>query len=355
MTGYRASASADAAPMPDTVLICGVNWVGDAIMTMPALQVFRARHPACRICLLIKPALLPLWKMHAAPNEVWRFEPGIRGLWRAARAARAAGIGRSYALPHSVRSAVPPWLAGVPDRRGLPGPGRKWLLTKIATPTDAPDRRHQVYEYMDLLAPDEPQPPPPAVLSPGPAARESIRRFFDDDRAPWIGLIPGAARGPSKRWPAERFAAVGRRLAADRLGRVAVFGSSAERELCSEVARAIGPSALSLAGKTSLEEWAALLQLCRLVIANDSGGAHLAAALGAPVVAVFGATDPARTAPFGARGRWLQAPGIAGRRDIAPDDPRARAALEAVSVDEVYGAARDLLAETSHRFAEAAR
>jgi len=342
--------------MPDAVLICGVNWIGDAIMTMPALQVFRGRHGDCRIYLLVKPGLRPLWRMHAAPDEVWPLEPGLRGLWRAARAARRARVGRSYALPHSIRSALPPWLAGIADRRGLPGPGRRWLATKIATPRPPPDRRHQVYEYLDLLVPGETQPPPPPVLLPDAAARDGVRKYFGDDRAPWIGLIPGAARGPSKRWPAERFAAVGRRLMADGFGRVAVFGAAGETALCAETARAVGPSARSFAGMTSLEEWAALLQACRIVIANDSGGAHLAAAVGTPVVAVFGATDPACTAPYGARGRWLQAPGIAGRRDIAPDDPRGRAALEAISTDEVYGAARDLLAESApQRFGVGAR
>lgn len=344
MTGYRASASADPGA-PSSVLICGVNWIGDAIMTMPALQVFRARYPDCRVYLLVKPALVPLWRMHAAPDEIWPLEPGARGIWRAARRARAAGIARSYALPHSIRSALPPALAGIPDRRGLPGPFRRWLAPGIVRPRLAPGREHQVFEYLDLLTPGETTPPPPPALVPGPDARATVRRLLGDERSAWIGLIPGAARGPSKRWPIERFSEVGRRLAADRFGRIAVFGAAAEAELCSAVASQIGPEARSFAGQTRLDEWAALLQACRLVIANDSGGAHLAAAVGTPVVVIFGLTDPRRTAPYRARGRVLQPPGVAGRRDIAREDGRARAALAAISADEVYQAARGLMTD----------
>lgn len=346
MTGYRASASADDGA-PPSALICGVNWIGDAIMTMPALQVFRARFPDCRIFLLVKPALIPLWRMHAAPDEIWPLEPGVRGIWRAARHARAAGIARSYALAHSIRSALPPALAGIPDRRGLPGPFRRWLAPRVVRPRLAPGREHQVFEYLDLLTPGESEPPPPPSLVPGAAAYSAVQRFLGDESTAWIGLIPGAARGPAKRWPAERFAEVGRRLVAEHLGRIAVFGAATEAELCSAVASRIGPEARSLAGQTRLDEWAALLQACRLVIANDSGGAHLAAAVGAPVVVIFGLTDPSRTAPYGARGRVLQPPGVAGRRDIARDDERARATLAAISTDDVYQAARELLAGPS--------
>ena len=318
-------------------------------MAMPALQCFRRRFPERRIVLLSKPQLGALWRLHPAVHRVLPLEPGARGVWRAARALRTERCAEAYVLPHSIRSALPPFLARIPARMGLPGPGRRVLLTRVVPPRGGPGRERQVFEYMDLLAPDWNGSPPAPELRLPAEALAAVPRFFGDERAAWVGLIPGAARGPSKRWPAERFAEVGRRLAARRRVRVAVFGTASEAELCAGVARAIGPAALSAAGQTRLDEWAALLQTCRLVIANDSGGAHLAAAVGAPVVVLFGLTDPSRTAPWGARVRCLQAPGVAGRRDIAADDPRARAALEAISADEVFGAADDLFAESERR------
>jgi heptosyltransferase-2 len=284
--------------------------------------------------------------MSPVPDAVWPYPKGGTAIWQAARTVHAGHFSTAYVLPHSLRSALPAVLGRVPERIGTPGPLRRALMTRVVHPRPSGLRSNQTYEYLDLMAPWAADAPPPRPLLhlPG-SAREDAKRLLGDGAGPWIGLIPGAARGPAKRWPAPRFAAVGRRLAADGFGRVVVLGTAAEAALCAEVADACGPSAISTAGRTDFPTWAALLSLCRLAIANDSGGMHLAAALGVPVVGIFGATDPSRTAPL-SRGRWLQAPGVAGRRDIARDDRRARAALEAISVDEVYGAARDLLAES---------
>ena len=323
------------------VLVCVPNWVGDGIMAMPALQAYRKLNPAARIILLVKPAMRPLWAMHEAADGMVELLPGLRP---AVNAVRAAGGERVVILPHSFRSALIPCLAGIPERRGMPGHWRRWLLTDVVLPVPDPARTHQGYDYLDLLAPGTPtgsfEPPrlrvPDSALA---AARERLASLA----SPRIALMPGAARGPSKQWPAEHFIELGRRLAARPGAGLAVLGSAREAELCARVAAGIGAAARSLAGGTTLAEWAALLQTCALVVCNDSGGAHVAAAVGTPAVVIFGMTDPARTAPLGGRCRILQSEGPRSR-DIARDDPGAIKKLASIMPERVYQAALECLA-----------
>jgi heptosyltransferase-2 len=159
---------------------------------------------------------------------------------------------------------------------------------------------------------------------------------------PRLGLLPGAARGPSKQWPREHFLALAHRWIRELQGGVAIFGSSAETELCGELAAAAGRGAISLAARLDIPEWAAALSLCDVVVANDSGGMHVAAAVGAPVVALFGMTDPARTGPLGPRCVVLQESPTRAR-DIPRGSPEARKWLAAIQPDRVYETAQSLL------------
>ncbi|HRX07316.1 MAG TPA: hypothetical protein P5306_09565, partial [Kiritimatiellia bacterium] len=121
---------------PPRILVCGVNWLGDAILSMPALQAFRWENPDADLTLLVRPALAPLWAMHAAPTRVLSLPPaGTAGLRPLARSLRERGIDTAYVLPHSFRSALPPWLARIPSRIGLPGHfPRDLLLTDVRPP-----------------------------------------------------------------------------------------------------------------------------------------------------------------------------------------------------------------------------
>ena len=154
--------------------------------------------------------------------------------------------------------------------------------------------------------------------------------------------MPGAAYGPAKRWPAERFATAAR-LLKDRLQcNIVVIGSVEEHSLCAIVARGVGPGSLNLAGGTTLPELAAVLEQCRLALTNDSGGMHLATAMGVPVVAVFGITDPERTGPLGSAARVMQASAHRSR-DIRRDSPEARASLLRITPEQVAATAMELM------------
>ncbi len=337
MSGSHEFVSAEA---PAT-LVVGLNWVGDGIMSMPALQAYRASHPNERIVLMVKPAMAALWAMHDAPDEILQLESGLAGARRAAAAIRKAGCSRAFVLPNSFRAALVPFLARVPERIGMPGHARDFMLTQVVRAPLPPGREHQSYEMLSLLAPETPDPVEPPKLSVSEDARTTATELLDEDGGPWIALIPGAARGPSKQWPREHFEEAGRMLAKELEARFAVLGTPAEVELCEGVARAMGPAAISFAGRTNFGEWAALLERCRVVVANDSGGMHLAAALGTSVVALFGITDPARTGPLGPA-RILQH-AQQRSRDVPRDSEAARLSLASIQPGEVYEAVLQML------------
>ena len=342
MRASHESVSASAAGAA-RVLVVGVNWLGDSIMTLPALEALRRRRPGVRLVLLVKPALAPLWGLYPGAEAVLPLAEGLGGTWRTARAVRAGRFPEALVLPHSFRSALIPFLAGVPIRRGLCGHGRDWMLTEALRPAPRPGRGHQMDEYLQLLAPeagDELPAVPWLVVPEGPRRAAEARLAAP---GPVVGFFPGAAYGPSKRWPAERFGAVGCRLAAERGCRVAIFGSPRDAAAAAQVAAQVGPAALNLAGRTTLTDLAALLTGCAVVLGNDSGGLHLAAALGVPVVGIFGITDPAKTGPLGGRQRVLMAPGWDRRRDVPRVSAAAAAALAAISADAAYAAVGDLL------------
>lgn len=332
MPGSTASASSNAA-----LLVVGVNWIGDALMSLPALEAWRRAHPASRLILLTKSGLAPLWALSGAPDAVLTYDNAWRAMREAARAIRAAAPARAVIFPNSIRSALPPFWAGVPERIGRAGGGRGWLLTR-ALPRRRGEATHQSLEYFELLGLPRPTGPcePPALTIPP----DSVERMAERCRAlprPLLAVLPGAARGPAKRWPVRHFAALAARWVADRRGGVLVTGGPADRAAGDAIAAPLGASALNLAGQTSLAEWAAALAACDAVVCNDSGGMHLAAALGRRGVAVFGATDPRVTGPLG-RGLQIVQDDGPRARDIARRAAEAEKRLEAIRPERIYEA-----------------
>ena len=328
--------------MVQSVLIVSPNWLGDAVMAMPAVCRFRREHPQAQIVVLAKPGVAALWRMHDAPDEIIELCPGNAGTFAAVRFLRTRKFSQAIIFPNSFRSALIPFLAGIPKRRGTAFHARGLMINDRVSfaPSSETGVVHQTHEYFQILC-GSPfgdlsdtglRPPKPALLA----------ELDDGTDALWVGIIPGAARGASKRWP--YFAEAACRVLRERSDvRFVVAGSPGEAALCAEVAEAIGARAVSVAGRTNLTEFAALLGGCRLVMCNDSGGMHLASAAGVPVVAVYGVTDPVATGPIGANAVVICAEGVRGSRKIPRESATAEAALASIPPERVVDACLGLL------------
>jgi heptosyltransferase-2 len=319
---------------PGRVLVRGVNWLGDAVMTTPALQRLRERLPGSYITLLTPLKLADLWQGHPSIDEVMTLAAG-QGVWSAAgQIRRAMPFDLALVLPNSPRSALETWLGRIPQRVGYARPWRSWLLTRAIAPRSdrvvmrtltvrevrrlsgaqprpaPPSAAHQIHEYLHLAAALGacPEPLTPTAQVAAAEVEQAGKVFLADLPSKTrggtagppliLGLNPGAEFGPAKRWPAERFAAVAREVCRRFPSCLwLVFGGAEARELCQELARVAPGNTLNLAGRTSLRQLMALLKLCRVLLTNDSGPMHLAAALGTPVVVAFGSTSAELTGP----------------------------------------------------------
>ncbi len=352
MTASPGSASGGPSQPPpddrDGVLVCGPNWLGDSVMAMPALHEFAQRNPAADITMLVKPGLSELWRMHSAVASVIELHDWPAGVLSATVRVGGIKFDRAYVLPHSFRASLVPFLAGVPDRVGLPGHSRDWMLTTVIASGEKAAKGHQMLEYAVLMGLSEggdltgPQLNIPADVM--AQCRDSFANQFGDqgDRC-IVGVVPGAARGPSKRWPAQRFAEVARRLAADSKCAIAAFGQADDRETCAAVLPDSPACTANFAGETNLQQFAGMLSLCDVVVTNDSGGMHLASAVGTKVVAVFGLTDPVKTGPIGTGHRTIKAVSDGASRDVPRESAEALRALESIAPEAVYDAVVETL------------
>ena len=304
----------------ERILVRATNWIGDAVMSLPALQALRERFPSAHIAVLARPWVADLYAREPFADEVipyaaargWR---DIGGKLRLARELHRRSFDCALLLQNAFEAAALVRAARIPRRIGYDRDGRGWLLTDaIPVPRSGEIPPHEQFYYLELLRRtgwlDELPSESTIRLRSADAAAEAGRRRMQELGIPLpvIGVSAGAAYGTAKRWLPERFAAAASRLAGEVNGSVALFGSADERALCQSVADAIGPRAHNLAGRTTLREFIDLAAACRVYLTNDSGGMHIASALGVPTVAVFGATNHITTGPTGALARVVREP-----------------------------------------------
>jgi heptosyltransferase-2 len=276
--------------------------MGDVVLSLPALRDLRRNFPQARIEVLARSTVADLYR--AVPEvDATLVSAGFRADLPALRGRFDAAV----LLPNSFGSALQLALAGIPERWGYGTDGRGLLLTRRARVPNGLRGRSEVYYYRAMLAGLGLQvsASPDASLACPAEWRDRGGALLGGD-GPWIGVNAGAAYGGAKRWLPERWAAVAE-IAARRSGaRVAVLGSASERPQGEAIAAAIGASARVLCGDTDLPALAGVLAGLRLLLTNDSGPMHLAAALGVPVLAVFGPTDWRETAPVGSGHRLVR-------------------------------------------------
>ncbi|MGO8762900.1 MAG: lipopolysaccharide heptosyltransferase II [Desulfobaccales bacterium] len=327
------------------ILVRAPNWVGDAVMSLPVLAGLKRLFPLAEITVLAAPRVAPLFAAQPGVTEIIRY-PSDQGKWQVLWELRGR-FDVGLALPNSMESALGLWLMGVPTRVGYNTDARRLFLKEAVSGHQALAGLHTVFYLLGLLKAlgGVATFTPPALYVEPEEEAVGAHLLAEADlpgHGPWVGLSPGAAYGPAKRWPAARFAALGRELQREFGARLVLLGGSEERPVADEVKEQLQTPVADLVGRTSLRQALGVLSQLKLLVTNDSGLMHAAAALSVPLVALFGSTDPGATGPFTSRATVIRHP--------LPCSPcfkrtceEGYACLTAISVDEVAVAARTWL------------
>ncbi len=306
---------------PRRIVVKAVNWLGDLVMSLPALRAVREGFPSAYLGVMVRRELAGFFDGIRWVDEVIAYET-VRGLraWprhrQIVRELRRREFELALLLPNSFESALWMALARIPQRIGYATDGRGLLLTGRLRPAPDALNGHQSRYWLGLvrdgLGVAEAETAGSARLTANGADVSRIRSWLEGRRTrrgrPLVALAPAAAYGPAKEWPAERFTELIDTLARRAEAECVLIGTAAERDRCAAIAGAAAARPIVAAGEISLRELIALLSLCDGFVGNDSGAMHVAAALGIATVAVFGSTNPRRTGPRGPRVSVIQHP-----------------------------------------------
>jgi heptosyltransferase II len=298
------------------ILVRATNWVGDAIMALPALRAVRAKFADAHIAIVARPYVADIYRGQGVCDELIAYDPrgtekGIGGRERLAERLRAGKFDSALLLQNAFDAAWLAWRAGIPERIGYARDGRGILLTKsIAVPKAGEIPEHEQFYYLELVhragwaerIEGESEISLAVSHEAGEAAEEKliaagVRSRANDGQALRVAIGAGASYGSAKCWLPERFAEVANRLMAESGAEIILFGTAGETAVSNAIVAGMKRPPIDLTGKTAIAELSALLSRCQLFIGNDSGAMHVASAVGLPVVAIFGPTDPFGTAP----------------------------------------------------------
>ncbi|MBI5562264.1 MAG: lipopolysaccharide heptosyltransferase II [Deltaproteobacteria bacterium] len=294
------------------ILVRAPNWIGDAVMCLPALEALHRLYPASAITVVAKPRVAPVFRHCACIKDIIEYDDkgghrGIVGRLKLASGIRSRRFGKAVLFQNAFDAAFLSFVSGIPERIGYGRDLRSALLTKAVKLTPEIKKRHQTLYYLNIVAalgarmPDAP--PLPCLRVP---ARERARaERFLKERGIYgrviIGAAPGASYGPAKMWPPGHFASALNALAKTHGAYPVIFGGPDDKAACNAVSSLLTVEHANLAGELSLGESIALMGRASIFITNDSGPMHLASALGVPTIAVFGSTDAVITGPLGKR------------------------------------------------------
>jgi heptosyltransferase-2 len=292
------------------IVIRSTNWIGDAVMTTPAVRTIRRNYPQAEITLLALPWVADVFRASPHIDRIVTYDKkerhaGLKGKFVLAGDLRAYGYDAAILLQNAFEAAFITLLARIPVRAGYTTDGRGLLLTHgVKKPGDI-KLRHQVHYYQEMLQ--------GLGLSPGPDdlelhladadvfwAANAVNQYTAGQKATLVGFNPGAAYGPAKCWPADKYARLAGELCRDTDVIVLVFGTKADQVAAQQIQDAVNSQlrVIDLTGKTTLGQALAMINLCKVFVTNDSGLMHVSAALHVPTVAIFGSTDHIATGPF---------------------------------------------------------
>lgn len=293
------------------ILVRAPNWVGDAVMAIPALEAIRKIRAGAQISLLARPAVADLLAGQSFIDRVLPYEnrgrhAGLPGREKLVSELRKENFDVAVLLQNAFEAAWLAWRAGIPERIGYARDARSLILTNaVRVPRIGQVPSHESQYYLELLCRAGwidalPEIPPIRLSIPESAriAAESLLRKSGARENAWrCAIAPGASYGAAKCWPPERFAQLADRLISECDADVIFFGTPAEKDIAARIRSTMNSRAISLVGETSMRDLAALFSCCSAFIGNDSGAMHVAAAAGLPVIGIFGPTDPQGTAP----------------------------------------------------------
>ena len=293
------------------ILIRATNWVGDAIMALPALRAVRKRFPDAEIAIVGRPYIADIYRDQEICDRLIPYDPkglhsGISGRERLAAELRAQKFDVALLLQNAFDAAWLAWRARIPERIGYARDGRSFLLTKaVPLPRHGEIPAHEKFYYLELLRRagwlDSVQDEAFISLRVSKEKCRSADEFLCKSGARQgalrIAIGAGASYGSAKCWPPPRIAEVANQLQSEADADVILFGTAAEASVSTAISAEMRRPPIDLTGKTAIADLPALLSQCHLFIGNDSGAMHVAAAVGLPVIAVFGPTDPEGTAP----------------------------------------------------------
>lgn len=348
------------------VVVRGANWVGDAAMTVPALRELRRVLPGAHVTLATRPWAEALFAGAEFVDEVVAVSESkvaARSVWADAREWRARRFDLAVLFPNSFAPALSARLARVPYRIGYATQGRGALLTHTLPVPEWRSKRHEIFYYLNVVvglerllrgsSEIETREPDASLAVGADRRREAVallREFGVMESRPLVALCPGSTNSRAKRWPSERFAALADMLAERAGAQVFLVGAGEELDISEEVARGARTRPHVLTGRTNLAQTAALLSAADLLVTNDTGPAHVAAAVGCSVVVIFGPTNPETTRPFSTLAEVVRKP-----PECAPcmlrDCPIDHRCMTAVTAEDVFERAAHAL--EARRAAEA--
>jgi lipopolysaccharide heptosyltransferase II len=345
------------------------NWIGDAVLCLPALRELRRVLPGAELVLAGRPWVLDVFpvdelRCRAIPYDTRREDRGVFGRWRFASKLRRENFAAAILFQNAFDAALLAAWSGIPIRAGYSRQARRPLLTHpIAVPRNGETPPHEAYYYLELLRRlglisgfgEVEEIRLRAAQRDGTAAKHALQEFFLEkfpssrglaarvaNAELVVGIGAGASFGTAKRWPGERYSELALRLHRELGAASLFFGSGEEAPLAEALLESAGDASVSLAGKTSLQEFIRLAPACDLFITNDTGTMHVASSLGVPVLAIFGPTDERGTRPLGPRAQVIT--GVAECRPCklrhCPIDHRC---MTSITVDAVFQAARAIL------------
>ena len=341
------------------VVVRGTNWVGDSVMTVPALRALRRVLPEAKITLVVRPSAEGIFSGVSFIDDLVIYDRrGVGSVIPQIRKWRQRRFDLAVLFQNAFEAALIPFFAGVPLRLGYATESRQALLTHPLPLPEWRSSRHEVFYYLYLVTALEQllfgtseicEQEPDASLeisdSRKAEAEDLLRVYGVREGAPVVALCPGSINSRAKRWPAESYAALADRLI-DSQRQVVLIGSPDEADVSREVTSRMKQQPVVLTGKTSLDQITAVLSLVDLVVTNDTGPAHIAAALGRPTLVIFGPTNPLTTRPFAPEAEILRHP-----PDCAPcmlrDCPIDHRCMTAITVEEVFEHSHTLLKRAS--------